>query len=98
MSSTFSRDEITRVARLARLALTDEETDLFARQLGDILEYARQIAAVDTSNVTPTAHVCAVTPLREDRVQPSLPRDAALAAAPDADRDAGFFKVPRVLA
>lgn len=98
MSSTFSRDEITRVARLARLALTDEETQLFARQLGDILEYARQIAAVDTSNVTPAAHAGAVTPLREDRVQPSLPRDAALAAAPDADRDAGFFKVPRVLA
>jgi aspartyl-tRNA(Asn)/glutamyl-tRNA(Gln) amidotransferase subunit C len=98
MSSTFSRDEIARVARLARLALTDEETDLFARQLGDILEYARQIAAVDTSHVTPTAHAGAATPLREDRVQPSLPRDAALAAAPEADREAGFFKVPRVLA
>jgi aspartyl-tRNA(Asn)/glutamyl-tRNA(Gln) amidotransferase subunit C len=98
MSSTFSREEIARVAALARLALSEEETVLFARQLGDILAYARQIAAVDTSDVPPTAHVCAATPLREDRVQPSLPRDAALAAAPDADREAGLFKVPRVLA
>lgn len=98
MSATFSRDEIERVARLARLALSDDEKDVFARQLGDILAYAQQIAAVDTSAVPPTAHVCSTTPLREDRVAPSLPRDAALAAAPDADRGAGFFKVPRVLA
>lgn len=98
MSATFSRDEIARVARLARLALSDEEAGLFARQLGDILAYAEQIAAVDTSNVPPTGHVLNAAPLREDRVQPSLSRDEALASAPDADRDSGLFKVPRVLA
>jgi aspartyl-tRNA(Asn)/glutamyl-tRNA(Gln) amidotransferase subunit C len=98
MSATFSREEIGRVARLARLALSDEETDLFARQLGDILAYAQQIDAVDTSDVPATAHVSAAAPLREDRVQPSLPRNEVLAAAPDADRETGLFKVPRVLA
>jgi aspartyl-tRNA(Asn)/glutamyl-tRNA(Gln) amidotransferase subunit C len=98
MPATFSRDEIARVARLARLALSDEETDLFARQLGDILAYAQQIAAVDTSDVPPTAHVSTAAPLREDRVQPSLPREEVLAAAPDADGETGLFKVPRVLA
>jgi aspartyl-tRNA(Asn)/glutamyl-tRNA(Gln) amidotransferase subunit C len=98
MSLTFSRDEVERVARLARLALTDEEKDLFARQLAGILAYAEQIAAVDTADVPPTAHVSPATGTREDHQRPSLPIDDALAAAPDADRDAGLFKVPRVLA
>ena len=96
MSGTFSRDEVQRVARLARLALTGEEIDLFARQLAGILAYAEQIAAVDTSR----AHLDAAppdTPLRDDVAQPSLERDTVLEAAPDADRESGLFKVPRVL-
>jgi aspartyl-tRNA(Asn)/glutamyl-tRNA(Gln) amidotransferase subunit C len=53
---------------------------------------------VDTSGVPATAHAMnASRTLREDEVKPSLPRDEALAAAPDADRSAGLFKVPRVL-
>lgn len=97
MSATFSRGEIAHVARLARLALSPEEVDLFARQLGDILAYAQQIAAVDTSDVPPSTHISSAAPLREDRALPSLARDEVLAAAPDADRDSGLFKVPRVL-
>lgn len=94
----LSHQEVERIAALANLALTDRERDLFARQLADILGYVNQLAAVDTQGVPPTAHVLhGPTVLRADDVVPSLPRDAALANAPDAARDAGLFRVPRVI-
>jgi aspartyl-tRNA(Asn)/glutamyl-tRNA(Gln) amidotransferase subunit C len=96
MSGTFSRDEVQRVAKLARIALTSEEIDLFARQLAGILAYAEQIAAVDTSSAHPHPPAPG-TPLRADVMLPSLERDALLDAAPDADRETGLFKVPRVI-
>ena len=98
MSSPLSHDEVERIAALANLALTDRERDLFARQLADILGYAEQVSKVDTQGVKPTAHVLyEQTVRREDAVVPSLPRDQALANAPDASREAGLFKVPRVI-
>lgn len=97
MSSPLSRSEVERIAELARLALTSEEIDLFARQLGDILGYVEQIRAIDTTGIPPTSHIL-VQPLdREDAIVPCLPREDALANAPDAAREAGLFKVPRVL-
>jgi aspartyl-tRNA(Asn)/glutamyl-tRNA(Gln) amidotransferase subunit C len=97
MSDTFSSRDVDRVARLARLELTAEETDLFARQLAGILAYAEQIQRVSTEGVEPTSHAGEAASLRDDIVRPSLPREASLAAAPDADPSAGLFKVPRVL-
>ena len=98
MPETFTRDDVARLARLARLALTRDEEDLFARQLSDILEYARQVQTVNTAGVPPTAHAsAAAASWRDDDVRPSLPRDEGLAAAPDGDIDGGFFKVPRVI-
>ncbi len=98
MADAFSREDLTRVASLARLALTDDEHELFARQLAQVLDYARQVQSVETSGVPPTSHPTGATsPLRDDEVQPSLARDAALAQAPDAERAAGLFKVPRVI-
>lgn len=86
------------MARLARLALTAEEKALFARQLGEVLAYAEQIQDVDTTGVAPTSQTLpSGAALRADDPRPSLPRDAVLANAPEADRDAGLFKVPRVL-
>jgi aspartyl-tRNA(Asn)/glutamyl-tRNA(Gln) amidotransferase subunit C len=98
MSDRFTRDDVNRVARLARLELNAEEEDLFARQLAGILSYAEQIQRIDTTGVEPTAQ----TPgsglaMREDIPRPSLPREQSLAAAPDGDVSAGLFKVPRVL-
>ncbi|PYR78821.1 MAG: Asp-tRNA(Asn)/Glu-tRNA(Gln) amidotransferase subunit GatB [Acidobacteria bacterium] len=94
----FSRADVERIARLARLELTNDEKDLYARQLADILEYAAQVQAVDTADVAPTAlGVTGTAEWREDRVAPSLPRDEVLRAAPAADLAAGLFKVPRVL-
>jgi aspartyl-tRNA(Asn)/glutamyl-tRNA(Gln) amidotransferase subunit C len=97
MSETFSRADVERVARLARLELTAEEKDLFARQLAGILAYAEQIQRVPTEGIEPTSHAGDAAALRDDVVRPSLPREESLAAAPDADADAGLFKVPRVL-
>jgi aspartyl-tRNA(Asn)/glutamyl-tRNA(Gln) amidotransferase subunit C len=96
--STFSREDVERVARLARLALTDDEKALFASQLAGILAYAEQVQRVDTTGIEPTSHALATAAsLREDEVAPSLDRALALSAAPDASPGAGLFKVPRVL-
>ncbi len=98
MSDTFSRGDVERVARLARLDLSPEEKDLFARQLAGILAYAEQIQRVPTEGVEPTSHAGEAAAMRDDTVCPSLPREESLASAPDADLQAGLFKVPRVLA
>jgi aspartyl-tRNA(Asn)/glutamyl-tRNA(Gln) amidotransferase subunit C len=95
--STFTHADVERVAHLARLQLTVEEKDLFARQLAGILAYAEQIQRVPTEGVPPTSHAGDAAMMREDDIRPSLPREASLASAPDADIDAGLFKVPRVL-
>jgi len=98
MSSTLAPEEVERIAHLARLSLTEDERDLFSRQLTAVLQYAEQLREVDTEGVEPTSHPLALsTPLRTDDVRPSLARTAALAGAPDPDDDAGLFKVPRVL-
>jgi aspartyl-tRNA(Asn)/glutamyl-tRNA(Gln) amidotransferase subunit C len=97
MSTTLTRADVARIADLARLELTTEELDLFTRQLGDILEYVEQIRGLDTSGVEPTSHVLNRPVERPDTDVASLPRAEALANAPDAARESGLFKVPRVL-
>lgn len=97
MSASLSQQEVLRIAELARLALTPDEVELFAHQLGDILGYVEQIRAVDTSGVTPTAHGLTRPLERPDTPRPTLPRAEALAGAPEAAREAGLFKVPRVI-
>jgi aspartyl-tRNA(Asn)/glutamyl-tRNA(Gln) amidotransferase subunit C len=98
MPAAFTRDQITAIAALAHLELDASEIDLFARQLGDILAYAELVQQIDTTGVPPTASVVARHASdRADEVQASLDREEALAAAPDAALDAGFFRVPRVI-
>jgi aspartyl-tRNA(Asn)/glutamyl-tRNA(Gln) amidotransferase subunit C len=98
MPSVFSREQVAAVAALAHLDLEPEELDLFARQLGRILAYADEVQRVDTTGVPPTATVVTARAVdRADEVRPSLAVDEALANAPDAAVDAGFFKVPRVI-
>lgn len=98
MSSALTKADVEAVAALAHLELTDEEKILFTRQLAGILEHAEQVQEIDTSGVPPTSHVLAGYPVdRVDEVAPGLPRDAALANAPDTDSDAGLFKVPKVI-
>ncbi len=94
--STISRDEVARLAKLARLALTDGELDSFAGQLDAILGYVGQIQAVDVTDVTPTGNPLRdVNVTRPDVVAPSLTQQQALAQAPSADE--GRFVVPQIL-
>jgi aspartyl-tRNA(Asn)/glutamyl-tRNA(Gln) amidotransferase subunit C len=98
MSTTLTIADVERIAALAMLELTDEEKQLFTRQLADILAYAEQVQVVDTSGVAATAHVLAGHRVeRDDEPKPSLPLEDALANAPDADVAAGLFRVPRVI-
>lgn len=96
MSERLTRDEVVHVARLARLELTDDEIDRFTRQLGDVLDHAADIEALDVGDIEPTAHpIPLVNIVRDDRIVASLDRDEVLAAAPAAED--GQFRVPPVL-
>jgi aspartyl-tRNA(Asn)/glutamyl-tRNA(Gln) amidotransferase subunit C len=99
MPTNLTRAEVARIAALARLELTPEETTLFEEQLGAILSYFEDLRRADTTGVVPTAQVGGLwaAPLREDTPRPSLDRDVLLRQAPDADLDAGLFTVPRVI-
>ena len=94
--TTLNRQDVQRIAELARLALTAEELDLFTRQLGGILTYVDQIRALDTTGVAPTSQVLNRPIDREDVPAPTLSRADLLGNAPDAASEAGLFKVPRV--
>lgn len=94
----FTTDDVERLATLARLELTDQEKQLFARQLAAFLAYAEQVQEVDTHGVAPMSHpVGTAGVLREDLPRRSLTTHEALAQAPEADPENGLFKVPRVL-
>lgn len=91
------RIDIRAVARLARLALTDEEIATYGAQLGELLQHVDDLKALDTADVPATAQViesCNVT--RPDELRPGLQRDVVLAQAPQAQL--GFFRVPKIIA
>jgi aspartyl-tRNA(Asn)/glutamyl-tRNA(Gln) amidotransferase subunit C len=67
MSALIDESEVRRIAKLARLNLCDDEVRLFAGQLANILDYVRQIEALDTKGVEPTAHAAGMTNDRPSR-------------------------------
>jgi aspartyl-tRNA(Asn)/glutamyl-tRNA(Gln) amidotransferase subunit C len=94
--STLSRTEVAHLARLARLAVTDEELDLFADQLGVVLDAVARVGEAPVDDVAPTTHAVPMTNvMRDDVARPSLPRDVVLTQAPAAEDDR--FRVPRIL-
>jgi aspartyl-tRNA(Asn)/glutamyl-tRNA(Gln) amidotransferase subunit C len=96
VSERISRSDVEHVAKLARLALTEEEIVALTGELGAILDHAAQVSALDTEGVPPTAHpLPLVNVLRADEARPGLPRDEVLAAAPAVED--GRFLVPRIL-
>ena len=98
MPTDFTTDDLLRLARLARLELTEDERMLFGPQLARILEYARTVQQIDTTDIPPTSHpLGTAAPMRADDRLPCLTRDEVLAHAPEADDRVGLFKVPRVL-
>ena len=97
MSNPLTRADVEHVAKLARLALSDDEIDQFTVQLGAVLEHFASVAALDTSDVPPTSHPIPLSNvLRPDERRPGLDRDVVLGMAPAAED--GRFRVPRVLA
>jgi aspartyl-tRNA(Asn)/glutamyl-tRNA(Gln) amidotransferase subunit C len=96
MATRISTDDVAHVARLARLELTPEELERFTGQLGAVLDHARDVEALDTEGVPPTAHPLPVANVfRQDVVTPSLDRAEVLAQAPDVE--SYRFRVPRIL-
>jgi len=94
--SRITREEVERIAALARLSLSVDEISQMRVDLDSILDYAEQLAELDTENVEVTTHVVPVsTPHREDIVRPSFPTELALSNAPAAEGDA--FLVPKVI-
>lgn len=92
----ISREEVTQVARLARLEIDESAVDTYARQLGKILEYMEALNRVDTSSVPATSHAISLNnAFREDEVADHLETDTALANAPE--KESGAFLVPKVV-
>ena len=92
----ISRDEVARIADLARIDLSDAELDHLAPQLNVILESVSSIQGVAGDDVPATSHPIPMTNVfRDDVTRPSLPRDVVLAGAPAAEDDR--FRVPRIL-
>lgn len=93
---SISREQVSHVAKLARLAFTDAELDRFTDQLTKILAYADQVSALATEDVPPTAHALPLKNVfRPDEVRPSLSQAKALSTAPEVEQDR--FKVPRIM-
>ncbi|MBT9141491.1 MAG: Glutamyl-tRNA(Gln) amidotransferase subunit C [Dehalococcoidia bacterium] len=92
----LDREEVKYIARLARVGLSEGETERFQVQLSDILENFDILQEVDTTDIPPTAHVIEMeNVIRDDKVAPSLPQDEILANAPREEN--GFFRVRAVL-
>ena len=92
----LTREEVGRLARLARIQLTDAELDLLAPQLDQILEHVARVQEVATPQVVPTSHALPLENVfREDQVEPSLTLEQVLANAPSVEDDR--FRVPRIL-
>jgi aspartyl-tRNA(Asn)/glutamyl-tRNA(Gln) amidotransferase subunit C len=93
---SLSTNDVRHIARLARIAVTDAEVERYAAQLTGILDHFDALARADVADVEPTAHPLPLANvMRADEVRPSLPREAALANAPEAED--GCFRVRAVL-
>lgn len=94
--SRISTEQVKHVANLARLAITEEEAELFTSQLDAIISFAEQLNEVDTENVKPTSHVLDMKNImREDIAKKGLPNEEVVKNAPDhAD---GYIRVPSIL-
>ncbi|MGM9572715.1 MAG: Asp-tRNA(Asn)/Glu-tRNA(Gln) amidotransferase subunit GatC [bacterium] len=94
--SIINKQEIEHVAHLARLEIAEDKIEVFTEQMNNILEHISMLNKVDTDNVPPTYHVLPEKNVwREDVVKPSLPREEALANAPEQEN--GCFKVLKVI-
>ena len=96
MQQKIDAEQVRKVAKLARLDLTEAEVEEFTGQLGAVLEYVEKMNELDTTGVEPLAHCLPLTNVfRADEVRESLGTEKTLANAPQ--RDESFFIVPKIL-
>jgi aspartyl-tRNA(Asn)/glutamyl-tRNA(Gln) amidotransferase subunit C len=94
---TISKEEVQKVAMLARLRLSEREVEQFTPQLNQILQFAEKLNQLDTAQVRETYHVLPIhNRLREDEVASSLEREKGLSNAPESEE--GLFQVPAIFA
>lgn len=94
--STFSKEEVKRVADLARIALTDEEIEQFSSELGVISDSVAKVSEIVSNDIPATSHPIPLTNVwREDTVVEGIDRSEVLAGAPESED--GKFKVPSIL-
>ncbi|GAA2471726.1 Asp-tRNA(Asn)/Glu-tRNA(Gln) amidotransferase subunit GatC [Winogradskya humida] len=94
--AAISREEVAHLAHLSRLAVTEDELDMFAGQLDVILQSVARIGDVAADDIPPTSHSVPLTNVyRDDVVTPSLTQEEVLAGAPDVAESR--FRVPRIL-
>jgi aspartyl-tRNA(Asn)/glutamyl-tRNA(Gln) amidotransferase subunit C len=88
--------DVSHVAKLANLPLTDEEKKIFAKQLDETLEHIASLNKIDTKGIEPTSQVTGLENVtREDTVTPSLTQDEALQNAKDTYK--GYIEVPAII-
>ncbi|MDP3789670.1 MAG: Asp-tRNA(Asn)/Glu-tRNA(Gln) amidotransferase subunit GatC [Candidatus Omnitrophota bacterium] len=92
----ITKSDVKYIANLARLKLTEKETEYFTGQLSNIIGYVDQLKELDTANIEPTTHAMPIQNVfREDTVKPSLKVEDALNNAPA--KENSLFKVPRII-
>lgn len=92
----LDKEQVSKVAHLARLELTEPEKEQFVTQLSSILEYFEQLSELDTDNVPPTTRAIDVSNItRSDQLKSTLEREKLLEVAPDHDGE--FYRVPKIL-
>ncbi|MDJ0898639.1 MAG: Asp-tRNA(Asn)/Glu-tRNA(Gln) amidotransferase subunit GatC [Xenococcus sp. MO_188.B8] len=93
----IDREQVKKVANLARLDITPEEEEQFTTQLNSILDYFDQLSELDTDNVLPTTRAIETSNItRPDQLQPFTDRQALLDSAPEQEGD--YFRVPKIMA
>ncbi len=91
----ISIEDVEHVAKLARLALTEEEKEIYAKQLGRIIENFNELKEVDTNGVEPLAHALPINNvMREDQIVSPPGKELLLKTAPAAEN--GYFRVPKI--
>ncbi|MFA5867364.1 MAG: Asp-tRNA(Asn)/Glu-tRNA(Gln) amidotransferase subunit GatC [Actinomycetota bacterium] len=96
MADNISKKDVEHVALLARLELSEEEKEIYTRQLGQILEHAAKIQKLNTAKIPPTAHIAPLNNvLRDDKVGKCLSNEEAMSNAPK--QEDGGFVVPKIV-
>tara|TARA_Y100001968_G_scaffold333074_1_gene393966 strand:+ start:1603 stop:1908 length:306 start_codon:yes stop_codon:yes gene_type:complete len=95
-SNKISKQEVQKIAKLSKLKLSNEEIDLYSKQMNQIINYVSQLDSINTSNVSPLSNVIDnKNVIRDDNIQPSIDKSITLKNAPKSDEE--FIYVPKII-